>query len=600
MVPDGGRCLNREYELGIALDPADPLTLQHQLRRKLVDAIEKGVLPPGRRLPSSRRLAARLGVSRNTVSLAYDALLAEGYLTSQSRSGVFVAAEFAGDRVAMTHRRRVGGERAPAQAEGEDFRRPPNWHQYPYPFLDGCVDSTLVPLDGWREALRFAFGKQELLRWGQGAADADDPALAEELRTRVLPGYGIDASSDEVLVMASPRNALCLAIDALVARGADVFVDDAVDGDIRRRLAERTTALAVLGRDGDGPLVPALLPAQCVVLIGSQRAVSGAGLAPARARQWLAAVEEADALVIECAPPPDLPAARGDALSLRALDGGARAAFIGSLAPAAALGTPPAFISADFRVIERIRRLRRVVGGELAPGMQRAWSHFLALGHYGAAVARSSATLQQRRTELRDALNHYLHKFVRIGAFARSSAYQVSGPAGMDSLALTRAATSLGVLVEPDNEGDRRNLIVMGVTSLPRERIRAGVEMLARLIRRDPALGSRDLREEGVAPLRGRALQRAIAGRTLLYNTVYGDPCTIEVRRDGTLVGSAGYAGEDSDTGRWWVDGDRWVRQWHSWAYGESLALHTIIDGDQVRWFNVDGLLVDTAVIVRA
>lgn len=592
--------MSEQYELGIALDPADALTLQHQLRRKLVDAIEKGVLPPGRRLPSSRRLAARLGVSRNTVSLAFDALLAEGYLVSQSRSGVFVAAELAGDRVATTHRRRIGGERAPAPPEGEDFRRPPNWHQYPYPFLDGCVDSTLVPLEGWREALRLAFGKQELLRWGQGAADADDPLLAEELRTRVLPGYGIDASADEVLVMASLRNALSLAIDALVARGADVLLDEAIDGDLRRRVAERTSALVLLERDADGPLVPAALPAHCTVLLGAPRGACAAVLTRARALQWLAAAREADALVVECAPPPDLPAVRGGALSLRALEDGTRTAFIGSLAPAASVGTPPAFISADYRVIERIRQLRRVVGGELASGMQRAWSHFLALGHYGAAVARSGATLQLRRTELRDALNHYLHKFVRIGTFARSSAYQVRGPAGMDSLALARAAAALGVLVEPDSDGAGRNLIVMGVTSLPRERIRAGVEMLARLFRRDPALGSRALREETMAPLRGRALQRAIAGRTLLYNTVYGDPCTIEVRRDGTMVGSAGYAGEDSDTGRWWIEGDRWIRQWHSWAYGESLALHTIVEGDQVRWFNVDGLLVDTAVIVRA
>lgn len=592
--------MSDQFELGIALDPDSPLTLQHQLRRKLVDAIESGVLPPGRRAPSSRRLAMRLGVSRNTVSLAYDALLAEGYLASQARSGVFVAAEFAGERVATTHRRRIGGDRAPAQSEGEEFRRPPHWHQYPYPFLDGCVDSTLAPLDGWREAMRLAVGKQELLRWNHGVADADDPLLAEELRTRVLPAYGIDATADEVLVMPSLRNALSLAIDALVARGADVLVDPAFDGDTRRRLAERTAALSVLASDDDGPLVPGALPARCVVLIGSQRMAAGRAVAPQRARHWLAAAGEADALVIECAPPPDLPAGRGGALPLRAFDDTGSVMLIGSLVPAAALGTPPAFISADYRAIERVRQLRRATGGEFAPGMQRAWSHFLALGHYGAAVARSSATLQLRRTELRDALNHYLHKFVRISAVARSSAYQVHGPAGMDSSALARAAAALGVLVEPDSEGGRRDRIVMGVTSIPRDRIRAGVEMLSRLVRRDPALGSRKLGEEATAPLRGRALHRALAGRTLLYNTVYGDPCTIEVRRDGTLVGSAGYAGEDCDTGRWWIDGDCWVRQWRSWAYGESSALLTIVDGDQVRWFNVDGLLIDTAVIVRA
>ncbi len=66
-------------DLNIVLDPASPLSLQHQLRQKLINAIHRGVLRPGRRLPSSRSLAERIRVGRNTVSLAYDALLAEGH-----------------------------------------------------------------------------------------------------------------------------------------------------------------------------------------------------------------------------------------------------------------------------------------------------------------------------------------------------------------------------------------------------------------------------------------------------------------------------------------------------------------------------------------
>jgi len=42
-----------------------------------------------------------------------------------------------------------------------------------------------------------------------------------------------------------------------------------------------------------------------------------------------------------------------------------------------------------------------------------------------------------------------------------------------------------------------------------------------------------------------------------------------------------------------------WFRQWQNWAYGEALGLITVVDGDQVRWYNSDGLFVDTALIVR-
>ena len=99
--------------------------------------------------------------------------------------------------------------------------------------------------------------------------------------------------------------------------------------------------------------------------------------------------------------------------------------------------------------------------------------------------------------------------------------------------------------------------------------------------------------------LSGERLRAALRGLTLLYKTVYGDPCTIELLPDGRMAGRAGYANEDCDAGRWWTEGDRWYRQWDRWAYGEPAGYHTVIEADRVKWFNTDGVLVDSAVISR-
>lgn len=119
------------------------------------------------------------------------------------------------------------------------------------------------------------------------------------------------------------------------------------------------------------------------------------------------------------------------------------------------------------------------------------------------------------------------------------------------------------------------------------------------LIRGDRKLGSRRIEDEASAPLRGKQLQRALSGSTWLYNTVYGEPCTLELRADRVLVGRAGYANDDCDTGRWWIEDDRWHRQWTHWAYGEVNAYTITLEGDQVRLFNGEGLLVDTSLVVR-
>lgn len=139
----------------------------------------------------------------------------------------------------------------------------------------------------------------------------------------------------------------------------------------------------------------------------------------------------------------------------------------------------------------------------------------------------------------------------------------------------------------------------MGITGIAEPQIREGVKALSRLVRGDLSSMSRHLEGETTAPLRGAMLQRKMAGATLLYNTVYGDPATLEIRANGEMAGSAGYSGEDCDQGRWWVEGDRWYRQWQRWAYAEVNAYRIIIDGDQLRWYGEDGLLADSAVILR-
>ena len=94
--------------------------LQAQIREMLVAAILDGHLPVGVALPSTRVLAAQLGVARNTVALAYELLVNEGYLLTKSRSGHFVNPEIVAGR--------VGLPRPPAGRGGARARGTPPHH----------------------------------------------------------------------------------------------------------------------------------------------------------------------------------------------------------------------------------------------------------------------------------------------------------------------------------------------------------------------------------------------------------------------------------------------------------------------------------------
>ena len=87
-MPDG---------LLIRIDSRGRATLRDQVYAAIRCAILDGVLVPGTRLPSSRALANDLRVSRTTTILAYEQLLAEGYLSARHGSGTFVAGELPDD-----------------------------------------------------------------------------------------------------------------------------------------------------------------------------------------------------------------------------------------------------------------------------------------------------------------------------------------------------------------------------------------------------------------------------------------------------------------------------------------------------------------------
>ena len=126
--------------------------MQAQLRRMLVSAILDGQIPPGGPLPSCRALAQSLKIARNTVVLAYQDLVEEGFLIARERSGFFANPDILGGRVRTADVRDHGGETKPSAARAapnwqDRFRlrpgaqrnivKPANWQDFPYPFIYG-------------------------------------------------------------------------------------------------------------------------------------------------------------------------------------------------------------------------------------------------------------------------------------------------------------------------------------------------------------------------------------------------------------------------------------------------------------------------------
>jgi GntR family transcriptional regulator/MocR family aminotransferase len=597
----------------ISLDPDSPLGLQHQIRQKLFEAMVAGTLPPGSRLPSSRKLADQLGVARNTVFLAYQQLIAEGHIESRERSGLYVSGDGLGAPVGLE---RVSEARVEPQAidwsprirrpvrDDEGFRYPPDWRQYPSPFIDGLLDESLYPAAEWREASRLALGARQIQQWSTDGGDADDRMLVEEIRTKILPRRGIHARPDEILLTIGVQQALDLVVQVVADRGVVATLEEPGNPEMRRLLQWRGATLQHQPVDEEGLVLTDLGTCDLVYVTPSCQLPTGAVMAMERRRQLLRRAAARDFVIIEDDSGSELSAAATLPPALRSLDRQNRVVYIASLSRVLEPGIRLGFIVAAPAVINEARRLRRAAVHHPPRNNQRAAAFFLALGNFDTTTARLGRIFRERLLALRDALNHYLHNWVEIRAARGGTCVWIHGPDWLDVASLLRAAERRGVLIEPVAPyfaaGQApANVFRMGVTSLPLERIRPGVEALAAAIRDVAEGGLERLTAENRRWLTGTKLRAALADSTFLIKTVYGDPCTIELHADGRLVGRAGYANEDCDVGRWWVDGEKWYRQWERWAYAEASGYFIVVDGARVKLFNKDRIIVDTAILSR-
>jgi GntR family transcriptional regulator/MocR family aminotransferase len=596
----------------IYLDPDSSLSLQNQIRQKLVDGILNGVFPPGMKLPSSRRLATQLEVARNTVVAAYQQLIADGYLVSRQRSGIFVNQEMLESRVGFRSddspaakaesaawARRIKGKAAVVR----EVQGIPNWRHYPYPFIDGKFDSTLFPIAEWREANRLSLGVADVSEWSTGSGDADDPMLIEEIRTKILTRRGIQAGPDEILITMGTQNCLYLISQLLADESAVVAIEEPGNYEMRNLLHQRHAKVVHQPVDEEGLIVDERLNSvDAVYVTPSHQIPTAVSMSLGRRQDLMRAAVEQDFLIIEDDYECETNYMDHPLPALRSMDTDGRVIYAASFSKALAPGIRLGYIVANSDFIRRARGLRRKILNHPPLNNQRTAAYFLSLGHYDALMLRLGRVFRERRIALRDALNYMRGIPMEISPEVGGTTYWVRTPRDFDVGNLAKAAEKHGILVEPVDSyyaepANAENCFRMGVTSLCAEKIRPGVEKLTELIRELVKGQVEHLSTSSGNWLTGEDLQRAMAGATVLYREVYGAPCTIQHHADGVMSGTLGFANEDKDEGRWRVEGDRFYRRWNRWVYGEETSYYVVIDGDKIKYFNSDKQIVDSGFI---
>jgi GntR family transcriptional regulator/MocR family aminotransferase len=486
-------------ELLPLLDAQCAEPLYSQLYRHIRGEIEAGRLGAGSRLPSVRKLAAHLGISRTPVEDAYQQLLAEGYVASKPRSGITVQAyepDFSRDssRRAFAKPDRKGSlqpfhsamaaESAIAVPAGEKS----DWIDFSY----GDVDLSHFPFPLWKKLLGSCFlpEHRDLFRYGDPLGESGfREALSDYAYRaravicppeRIVVGAGTHHSTEQIcrLLQRTPYS----------AEHSAIAVEQSMSDGIAAIMRQHGYRLVPLRLEPDGIRIEDLYDsgARIAYTTPSHQFPHGMVMSIGKRRRLLNWAADVGGLIVEDDYDGEFRYAGLPIPSLQGLDAAANCVvymgtFSRALAPAFRLSytaLPPALADAAKAALHPFDRLA-------SPLHQKTLELFMAGGHMQRHIRKMRSVYQRKLTALLAAVRQYLEPRFCVSGGGAGLHVLLETEDGRGEAELIRLAEAAGVRVYPtsvyriDPQRSESASVLLGFGGLDERQIEEGVRRLA-------------------------------------------------------------------------------------------------------------------------
>ena len=482
-----------------AVDRSSAVPLHRQIYHDVREAILARRFTSGMRLPSSRELAAELGVSRNTIVSAFEQLLAEGYVEARTGAGTHVAfalpAELLGGtpppleppsngipRVAALSRRGTLLARTPMSCSpGEDR---------PRAFQVGMPAVDAFPFRTWRQLMsrRWRQLPRSLLCYGDPAGYAP---LREAVADYLRASRAVRCRTEQVIIVAGSQQALELCATVLLDPGDAAWIENPGYPGARGALLGGGARLVPVPVDEEGIDVAAgtaaCPEARLAYVSPSHQYPLGVVMSLSRRLALLKWAEQAGAWVVEDDYDSEFRYRARPLSALQGLDRHGRVIYVGTfskvLFPSLRLGylvVPPdlvePFVAASVHAAHHAPTFSQCVLAD-----------FIVAGHFTRHIRRMRALYAERQTALLDAASRSLRGLLDVRP--AEGGMHVLGwlPRGVDDRLAFRAAAAAGVTAPPLSfyclDTPSRGGLLLGYTGIEVKEIREGVRRLTGALR---------------------------------------------------------------------------------------------------------------------
>ncbi len=394
----------------VRLDRASSEPLHQQLYRQIREELESGSFDSSAsRVPSSRVLAATLGISRPTVNQAFSKLLAEGYLQVRKQSGIFVSEHLPATflkaaRLATPARTEHSPRVARRVTRMTDFR---NGQQLDVG-IGGPPSVTLIaglpavdefPIAVWERLREQVLAKKgaHLLRYASSRGDIE---LRKAIAAYLCDFRGANCHPEQVVVVGGMQQAMLACALALINEGEVGWVEDPVFLQARNVLAFVGAKIVPRPIDREGLVIGKCSrqnSPRLILVTPSHQFPLGVTMSLKRRRALIEFAESRDGYILEDDydsefrfDGPPLPCLQG-------LDNAGRVIYAGTMSkilyPSLRLG----FLVAPPQLVDTLVKVRAVMDQHSPAIDQATLARFITEGFFLSHVKRIRELYAQRR-----------------------------------------------------------------------------------------------------------------------------------------------------------------------------------------------------------
>ena len=467
----------------IPLDRTCDVSLQEQIYNYIRNRVTEGALPAGKRLPATRALAEGLQVSRNTAVLAYDRLLAEGYVEARSAHGTFVA------KITGTPRLRRHDSATPEVAPPIDDDEARQWTEPPmrtagdvrpaFDFWYGRTDPRLFPARIWR-----TIGVEVLGACATGLSEygtiCGDPDLRRAIADHLATTRGINAPIEQIIITTGAQEALNLIARLFVGADAAVAVETPGYAAAAQVFEAYGGQLFSCPLDQDG-LDPALLRGirpKLTFVTPSHQFPMGVVMSLERRHALIRHCAQHGGLIVEDDYDSDIVFERAPVAAITAIDGLLRTIYVGSFSKSLGSGLRLGYVVMPARFMQVAQAAKSLMSYGQSWLDQQILARFMTSGRYLRHLRRLRVSYRARRDATIEGLLATFGDDCRIAGSETGVHLCCTLPAdGPDADTVGTRARSLGVGlyslsvcgVRTDSADTSRSLVVGYAGLTPKE-----------------------------------------------------------------------------------------------------------------------------------